>query len=113
VYIIWSILFIVFIILLIVTAFITISMSYFQLAVEDHRWWWRSFLCGGSTGVFIYGYCFYYFFARSDMSGFMQTAFFFGYMLMVCFGFFLMLGTVGWRASLMFVRHIYKAIKCE
>lgn len=42
------------------------------------------------------------------MSGFMQGSFFFGYMAVVCFGFFLMLGTVGWRASLMFVRHIYK-----
>jgi hypothetical protein len=42
-----------------------------------------------------------------------QTSFFFGYMAMVCFGFFLMLGTVGWRASLMFVRHIYRAIKLD
>eukprot|EP00798_Chlamydomonas_sp_ICE-L_P020329 gene20329-27089_t len=113
VYIIWSILAIVYIILIIVTAFITIALTYFQLAVEDHLWWWRSFLCGGSTGIFVYGYCFYYYFARSDMSGFMQTAFFFGYMACVCFGFFLMLGTIGWRASLVFVRQIYKAIKCE
>ena len=50
VYTIYSILFIVFLILLIVTAFITIALTYFQLAVEDHRWWWRSFMCGGSTG---------------------------------------------------------------
>lgn len=50
VYTIYSILFIVFIILIIVTAFITIALTYFQLAVEDHRWWWRSFMCGGSTG---------------------------------------------------------------
>ena len=50
VYTVWSILFIVFIILILVTAFITIALTYFQLAVEDHRWWWRSFLCGGSTG---------------------------------------------------------------
>eukprot|EP00238_Polyblepharides_amylifera_P008022 CAMPEP_0196579290 /NCGR_PEP_ID=MMETSP1081-20130531/19835_1 /TAXON_ID=36882 /ORGANISM="Pyramimonas amylifera, Strain CCMP720" /LENGTH=609 /DNA_ID=CAMNT_0041898823 /DNA_START=57 /DNA_END=1886 /DNA_ORIENTATION=+ len=113
VYTIYSILFIVFIILIIVTAFITIALTYFQLAVEDHRWWWRSMFCGGSTGVFIYGYCFYYYFARSDMSGFMQTSFFFGYMIMICYGFFLMLGTIGYRASLAFVRHIYRAIKCE
>ena len=51
VYTIYSILFIVFIILIIVTAFITIALTYFQLAVEDHSWWWRSFVCGGSTGV--------------------------------------------------------------
>ncbi len=51
VYTIYSILSLVFIILIIVTAFITIALTYFQLAVEDHGWWWRSFLCGGSTGA--------------------------------------------------------------
>eukprot|EP00256_Glycine_max_P055454 XP_014622643.1 transmembrane 9 superfamily member 2 isoform X2 [Glycine max] len=113
IYTIYSILFIVFIILLIVTAFVTVALTYFQLATEDHEWWWRSFLCGGSTGLFIYGYCLYYYYARSDMSGFMQTSFFFGYMACVCYGFFLMLGTVGFRAALIFVRHIYHSIKCE
>ncbi|CAD7700344.1 unnamed protein product [Ostreobium quekettii] len=112
-YVIWSILSIVFVILVIVTAFITVALTYFQLAVEDHRWWWRSFLCGGSTGAFIFVYCFYFYFQRSTMSGFMQTSFFFGYMGVVCYAFFLMLGSVGFRASLMFVRHIYRAIKCE
>jgi hypothetical protein len=73
----------------------------------------RSVFCGGSTGFFIYGYCYYYYFVRSDMTGLMQTSFFFGYMGCVCYGFFLMLGSVGYRASLVFVRHIYRAIKCE
>ncbi|GFS35259.1 endomembrane protein 70 protein family [Actinidia rufa] len=113
IYTIYSILFIVFIILLIVTAFITVALTYFQLAAEDHEWWWRSFLCGGSTGLFIYGYCLYYYYARSDMSGFMQTSFFFGYMACICYGFFLMLGTVGFHGALFFVRHIYRSIKCE
>lgn len=113
IYTIYSILFIVFIILIIVTAFITVALTYFQLAAEDHEWWWRSFLCGGSTGFFVYGYCLYYYHARSDMSGFMQTSFFFGYMACICYGFFLMLGMVGFRAALFFVRHIYKSIKCE
>ncbi|KAK2973155.1 hypothetical protein RJ640_009578 [Escallonia rubra] len=113
IYTIYSILFIVFIILLIVTAFITVALTYFQLAAEDHEWWWRSFLCGGSTGLFIYGYCLYYYYMRSDMSGFMQTSFFFGYMACICYGFFLMLGAVGFRAALFFVRHIYRSIKCE
>ncbi|XP_047330739.1 transmembrane 9 superfamily member 3-like [Impatiens glandulifera] len=113
IYTIYSILSIVFVILLIVTAFITVALTYFQLAAEDHEWWWRSFLCGGSTGLFIYGYCLYYYYARSDMSGFMQISFFFGYMACICYGFFLMLGTVGFRAALLFVRHIYRSIKCE
>ena len=67
----------------------------------------------GCAGLFIYGYCFYYYLARSDMGGWMQTSFFFGYMACVCLAFFIMLGTIGWRASLLFVRHIYRAIKCE
>lgn len=67
-----------------------------------------TFMSLRDAGVFVYGYCLYYYTARSEMSGFMQGSFFFGYMAVVCFGFFLMLGTVGWRASLMFVRHIYK-----
>jgi hypothetical protein len=113
VYTIYSILFIVFIILIIVTAFICVALTYFQLAAEDHAWWWRSVFCGGSTGIFILGYCFYYYEARSDMSGFMQTSFFFGYMSIICYGFFLMLGNVGFRASSLFVKHIYKAIKSD
>ncbi|XP_054797311.1 transmembrane 9 superfamily member 2-like [Prosopis cineraria] len=112
IYTIYSILIIV-LILLIVTAFSTVALTYLQLAVEDHEWWWRSFLYGGSIGFFIYGYCFYFYHARSDMSGFMQTSFFFGYMACICYGFFLMLGAIGFRASLILVRHIYRSIKCE
>lgn len=69
----FSILFIMFVILLLVTAFITVALTYFQLAAEDHRWWWRSFLCGGSTGIFLFGYCVYFFLYRSDMRGFYQV----------------------------------------
>ncbi|CAG9464657.1 unnamed protein product [Pedinophyceae sp. YPF-701] len=113
VYTIYSILAVVYCILVLVTAFITVALTYFQLAAEDHRWWWRSFLCGGSTGVFVYAYCFYYYFFRADMSGMLQTSFYFGYMACICYAFFLMLGTVGWRASLAFVRYIYGSVKCE
>ncbi|URE12115.1 Transmembrane 9 superfamily protein member 1 [Musa troglodytarum] len=113
IYTIYSILFIVFIILLIVTAIINIALTYFQLASEDHEWWWRSFLCGGSTGLYVYAYCLNYYYALSDMSGFMQTSFFFSYMACICYGFFLMLGMVGFRTALLFVHHIYRFIKCE
>jgi hypothetical protein len=30
------------------------------------------------AGIFVFGYCFYYYLFRSDMSGFMQTSFYFG-----------------------------------
>ncbi|CAN4097587.1 unnamed protein product [Withania somnifera] len=113
IYTIYSILFAVFVLLLITTALVSIAMTYIQLAAEDHEWWWRSFLCGGSTGLYLFGYSFYYYFLRSDMNGFMQTSFFFGYMACVSYGVFLMLGTVGFHASLLFVRLLYGCIKCD
>jgi len=109
----YGILTLVFLILLVVTSFITIALTYFQLAIEDHHWWWRSVLSGGSTGIFIFIYCIYYFKFKARMRGFMQTSFFFGYMSVACFGFWLMLGTVGFFSSYAFVRYIYKSIKCE
>jgi transmembrane 9 superfamily member 1 len=46
-YTLYGILLIVFAILIIVTSFITIALTYFQLSVEDYHWWWRSIINGG------------------------------------------------------------------
>lgn len=113
IYTIYSVLFIVYCVLLLVTAAITVAFTYFQLAAEDHRWWWRSFVCGGSTGLFVYGYATWFFCVKSNMNGIMQTAFFFGYNFIVCYAVFLMLGTVGWWAAFVFVSRIYRAVKAD
>mmetsp|Transcript_29334 Transcript_29334/g.77826 ORF Transcript_29334/g.77826 Transcript_29334/m.77826 type:complete len:600 (-) Transcript_29334:140-1939(-) len=133
-YTLYGVLFIAFGMLIVVTSFITVALTYFQLAIEDHRfpecltppqrgcrpnllfnyrWWWRSFFSGGSTGFFLFAYCFFYYFERSAMFGFMQTSFFFGYMLLAAYAAFLMLGTIGFMSSLCFVLRIYRAIKCD
>eukprot|EP01116_Phalansterium_solitarium_P004252 TRINITY_DN151_c0_g1_i1.p1 TRINITY_DN151_c0_g1~~TRINITY_DN151_c0_g1_i1.p1 ORF type:complete len:593 (+),score=230.48 TRINITY_DN151_c0_g1_i1:180-1958(+) len=109
----FGILTIVFIILLIVTACITVALTYFQLSMEDYRWWWNSFLTGGSTGLFIYAYSIFYYIWRSNMTGFLQASFYFAYMGVVCYFFFVMLGTVGFLSSLTFVRRIYQNLKCD
>jgi len=109
----FGILFLVAIILLIVTACITVALTYFQLSMEDHRWWWSSFLSGGSTGLFIYAYSIFYYVYRSKMSGVLQASFYFSWMAVACYFFFVMLGTVGWFSSLVFVRRIYKDIHTD
>ena len=151
IYTLFGILFIAFIMLFIVTSFITVALIYFQvsalcipllvlfscgvlsapsprplvlrspnhapvhlqLAREDHRWWWRSFFSGGSTGFFIYAYSFFYFFQRSNMDGWLQGSFYFGYMAIISYAFFIMLGFVGFYSSLIFVKHIYGVVKCD
>eukprot|EP00002_Diphylleia_rotans_P005416 TRINITY_DN14542_c0_g1_i1.p1 TRINITY_DN14542_c0_g1~~TRINITY_DN14542_c0_g1_i1.p1 ORF type:complete len:594 (+),score=123.19 TRINITY_DN14542_c0_g1_i1:59-1840(+) len=112
-YTLYGILALVFLILLIVTACITVALTYFQLAMEDYRWWWRSFFCGGSTSLFVFAYSIFYYYYRSDMSGFQQTVFYFGYMFIFCYAFFIMLGTVGFVASLTFVKRIYQGLKVD
>ncbi|EGG15974.1 TM9 protein B [Cavenderia fasciculata] len=95
-YTLYGILCVVFIILLIVTACITVAFTYFQLSMEDHRWWWTSFINGGS-----------------HMYGLLQTTFYFTYMFIVCLFFFILLGTVGFVSSFIFVKRIYKNLKSD
>lgn len=47
------------------------------------------------------------------MYGTLQTLEFFGYTLLACYVFFLMLGTVSFYTSLTFVRYIYRNIKMD
>ncbi len=46
-YTLYGILAVVFVILLSVTASISVALTYFQLASEDYRWWWRSIITSG------------------------------------------------------------------
>jgi len=113
IYTLFGILFLAFIMLFIVTCFITIASIYFQLTREDHQWWWRSFFNGGATGLFIWMYSFFYYFQRSEMDGFFQASYFFGYMAITSYAFFIMLGSLGFCSSLVFVKHIYSVIKTD
>ncbi|KAM7272467.1 hypothetical protein ACFE04_027130 [Oxalis oulophora] len=107
-----SILSAMFVILVMITAMLSIGLTYIQLSVEDHEWWWRSTMRGGSTAIFMFAYGIY-FYAKSNMSGFLQLSFFIGYNACMCYAFFLILGTISFRASFIFVRHIYHAVKSE
>jgi hypothetical protein len=112
-FVVWPVLALVFFLLVVVTAFVTVSSTFFLLASEDHRWWWRAFLCGGSTAFYVVGYSVYYWFFRSTMSGFFQGSFFFLNSGLAAYALFLLLGTVGFRSSELFVKKIFAAIKID
>ena len=109
----YGVLFLVFIILLLVCACITVALTYFQLSVEDHNWWWRSFISAGSTGFFVFGYSIYYYYQLSGMSGFLQVVKYFSFVTISCYYFFVLLGTVGFISSFLFVKHIYSTLKID
>jgi len=112
-YTLFGILAIAFLLLLLVTACISIALVYFQLSVEDYRWWWSSFFNGGSIGLFVFAYAVFFYKYRSLMTGALQTAFFFGYSFMISYAFFLMTGSIGFISSLWFVKMIYRSIKSD
>lgn len=99
--------------LILVTFLLTIGITYFTLTCENWKWWWKSILCGGSAGLFLFGYSVVYFYVSTHMDGFMQAVFFFGYMGIISYGLFLILGSIGFIGSFSFVRYLYGSLKFD
>jgi len=106
-------LFIVFIILIITCAEVTIVMAYFQLCSEDYQWWWRGFFTAGSSAVYLFLYSILYFCTKLDITPFSSSVLYFGYMFLASIAFFLLTGTIGHLATFRFVRKIYSSIKID
>jgi len=113
VYTLYGMLCLAFLMLVMVSATITVTLTYFQLVAEDWRWWWRAFFSSGSTGGYMFLYAIFYFNYRSELSGFLQGCYFFGYSMIVSYAFVLMLGAVGYWSTFVFVRHIYSQVKID
>ncbi|XP_023552302.1 transmembrane 9 superfamily member 1-like [Cucurbita pepo subsp. pepo] len=113
VYYVYGFMLLVFLILIIVTVCVTIVGAYFLLNAENYHWQWTSFFSAASTAVYVYFYSIYYYYVKTKMSGFFQTSFYFGYTLMFCLGLGILCGAVGYLGSNLFVRRIYRNIKCD
>ncbi|KVI11719.1 Nonaspanin (TM9SF) [Cynara cardunculus var. scolymus] len=112
-YYIFGFLFIVFIILLVTCAEITIVLCYFQLCSEDYRWWWRSYLTSGSSALYLFIYAITYFFTKLNITKPVSGILYFGYMLIASYSFFVLTGTIGFCACFWFTRLIYSSVKID
>ncbi|KAL2480171.1 Transmembrane 9 superfamily member 7 [Abeliophyllum distichum] len=112
-YYIFGFLFIVFIILLITCAEISIVLCYFQLCNEDYRWWWRSYLTSGASALYLFLYCIFYFCVKLEITKLVSAILYFGYMFIIAYAFFILTGTIGFCACFWFVRKIYSSVKIE
>ncbi|KAI9824707.1 MAG: hypothetical protein M1826_007285 [Phylliscum demangeonii] len=86
---------------------VTVVATYLQLCSEDHHWWWRSFLVGGCSSVWVFLYSIWYFYAKLHIHGFVSSMLFFSYSLLACAVYGLLTGTIGFVAAYAFVRRIY------
>jgi transmembrane 9 superfamily member 2/4 len=102
--------FIVYIILLATCAIISILLVYSQLRAENHRWWWHPFWCAGSTAALTFSYSIFWFRFLEPPRLVMTYLLYFGYMFLICFYMFLVMGSIGALSSLWFVRRLYTKI---
>jgi len=112
-YYVYGFILVVFIILSVVLICVSIVSAYFLLSSEDYRWHWVSLLSGAVTGLYVYLYCIYYFFAKTHMHGLMQTMFYFGYMLLFCFTISLICAGISYFGARIFVYQIYKNLHID
>jgi transmembrane 9 superfamily member 2/4 len=112
-YYLFGFLFLVLLILVVTCAEISMVMTYFQLTNEDYRWWWRSFLTSGFSGVYVFAYSLIYLATKLNIEGVVPIALYLGYMGLAAFSFFLLTGSVGAIASFYFVKSIYGSIKVD
>ncbi|RWR82576.1 transmembrane 9 superfamily member 10-like protein [Cinnamomum micranthum f. kanehirae] len=112
-YYIFGFLFIVFLILIVTCAEITIVLCYFQLCSEDYLWWWRSYLTSGSSALYLFLYATFYFFTKLEITKPVSGVLYFGYMLIVSYAFFVLTGTIGFYACFWFTRLIYSSVKID
>jgi len=91
---------------------VVLLFTYFHLNAEDYRWWWRSYLSGASVSLFFLAFCVYYYFS-TNMSGVLQTSFFFLYSGLAAYAVSLVMGSLGFLAAMRFVFYIYSQIKSE
>lgn len=103
----------VFLILIITCAEITIVLCYFQLCSEDYNWWWRAYLTSGSSAIYLFLYATFYFFTKLEITKLVSGILYFGYTFIISYSFFVVTGTIGFYACYWFVRTIYGSVKID
>lgn len=106
---------IVFAILVVTCAEMSIVFTYLTLAAERWTWWWQAFNGSASAGMYMFLYSLYYIASQAaqDHMPLVSTMMFVTYSLVVSVAFALMCGAVGFFSSFWFVRKIYSNIRVD
>jgi transmembrane 9 superfamily protein 2/4 len=104
---------VVFIIFLITCAEISIVLCYLQLCSENYKWWWKSFVTGGSAAIYVFMYGVYHWTLRINADDFVSSLVFFGYLTLLCWLVFIAMGFVGVYTCFYFVCKIYGSVKID
>eukprot|EP00970_Alexandrium_tamarense_P004271 scaffold715_cov192-Alexandrium_tamarense.AAC.26 len=92
---------------------VAMVMCYLQLCVEDHRWWWKSFLNCASAGVYLFLYSLWFLSSKLQLVGVLPVVVYLTYMSMISVSLGLVTGTVGYLSCFWFTKKIYGAVKAD
>jgi len=104
---------VVYLILLVTCAEVTVLLCYYQLCGENHRWWWFSFFTSGSTAFYVLVYSAFWFKSLEASKLFITYLLYFGYMFLISCAIFLVTGMAGSMSCLWFTRKIFGSIKVD
>ncbi|CAE7611870.1 TM9SF3 [Symbiodinium natans] len=113
IYYVYGFMFAILILLCLVIVCVSITCTYILLNAEDYRWQWQSYISCAATALYVFAYTIHYFYNSTQMSGFLQTVYYFGTSLNFCIGLSLFCGSLGFIGASKFVFLIYSNIKAE
>lgn len=96
-------------ILAITCAEVSVVVVFVKLSHSDYGWWWNSWMASASSGAYVFLYSVYYLMTSPGMewSHVVSNFLFVMYSMLGAVCFALVTGTIGFLASLAFVRRIY------
>ncbi|VFQ84157.1 unnamed protein product [Cuscuta campestris] len=113
-YYVFGFLLIVFLLLVIVCAEVSVVLTYMHLCVEDWMWWWKAFYASGSVSLYVFLYSVNYLvFDLRSLSGPVSAMLYLGYSLIVAVAIMLATGTIGFLTSFYFVHYLFSSVKID
>ncbi|RAL45248.1 unnamed protein product [Cuscuta campestris] len=113
-YYVFGFLLIVFLLLVIVCAEVSVVLTYMHLCVEDWMWWWKAFYASGSVSLYVFLYSVNYLvFDLRSLSGPVSATLYLGYSLIVAVAIMLATGTIGFLTSFYFVHYLFSSVKID
>jgi len=97
----------------ITTGLLCMLLLYYQLCTEDYRWWWRMYSSAGSIAFYVFLYSCWWYPQLQAKKFSVTTIIYFGYMSIISWAIFLMMGCVGFYSCFWFTKTIYGSIKVD
>jgi transmembrane 9 superfamily protein 2/4 len=106
---------VVFLVFMITSMEISVVLCYLKLCSEDYRWWFYSFFCSGTSGLYVFLYSIFYLLTQPEFEGIdmLSVLVYLGYMIIVSLAFTLVAGFLGFRCCFWFTRKIYSSIRVD